>query len=107
MRARGANLTEFVVLVVAADDGVMPQTVECISHARAANVPMVVAMNKSDLPQATEQKVQRMLQDLAANDVLPTEWGGDTDVIRTSGSHRPRHRRAAWKRFCSAPSCGN
>jgi translation initiation factor IF-2 len=85
MRARGANLTDIVVLVVAADDGVMPQTVECISHARAANVPMIVALNKSDLPQATDQKVQRILQDLATNNVQPTEWGGETDVIRTSG----------------------
>jgi translation initiation factor IF-2 len=86
MRARGANLTDIVVLVVAADDGVMPQTVECISHARAANVPMIVALNKSDLPQATDQKVQRILQDLATNHVQPTEWGGETDVIRTSGT---------------------
>jgi len=81
MRARGANLTDFVVLVVAADDGVMPQTIECISHARAANVPIVVAMNKFDLPGRNEQRV---LQDLAANNVLASEWGGDTDVIRTS-----------------------
>ena len=83
MRARGANLTDFVVLVVAADDGVMPQTIECISHARAAKVPMVVAMNKIDLPSRNEQRV---LQDLATNEVLATEWGGDTDVIRTSAA---------------------
>jgi len=83
MRARGANLTDFVVLVVAADDGVMPQTVESISHARAAKVPMVVAMNKIDLPGRNEQRV---LQDLAANEVLAAEWGGDTDVIRTSAT---------------------
>ncbi len=83
MRARGANLTDFVVLVVAADDGVMPQTIECISHARAAKVPMVVAMNKIDLPGRNEQRV---LQDLAANEVLASEWGGDTDVIRTSAA---------------------
>jgi translation initiation factor IF-2 len=81
MRARGANVTDIVVLVVAADDGVMPQTVECISHAKAANVPVVVAMNKTDLPDADEQKV---LQDLANYDVLPAEWGGDVEVIRTS-----------------------
>ena len=81
MRARGANLTDIVVLVVAADDGVMPQTIECISHARAANVPMIVALNKIDLPQRNEQRV---LQDLATNHVQPTEWGGETDVIRTS-----------------------
>jgi translation initiation factor IF-2 len=82
MRARGANLTDFVVLVVAADDGVMPQTVECISHARAANVPIIVAMNKFDLPGRNEQRV---LQDLATNNVMPVEWSGDTEVIRTSG----------------------
>ncbi|HEX4071230.1 MAG TPA: translation initiation factor IF-2 [Planctomycetaceae bacterium] len=83
MRARGANLTDFVVLVVAADDGVMPQTIESISHARSAKVPMVVAMNKIDLPSRNEQRV---LQDLAAHEVLATEWGGDTDVIRTSAT---------------------
>jgi translation initiation factor IF-2 len=81
MRARGANVTDIVVLVVAADDGVMPQTIESISHAKAANVPVVVAMNKIDLPDADEQKV---LQDLANYNVLPAEWGGDVEVIRTS-----------------------
>ena len=83
MRARGANLTDFVVLVVAADDGVMPQTVESISHARAAKVPIIVAMNKFDLPGRNEQRV---LQDLASNNVMPVEWSGDTEVIRTSGT---------------------
>ena len=83
MRARGANVTDIVVLVVAADDGVMPQTIECISHAKAANVPVVVAMNKIDLPDADEQKV---LQDLANYNVLPAEWGGDVEVIRTSAT---------------------
>lgn len=82
MRARGANVTDIVVLVVAANDGVMPQTVECISHARAANVPIVVALNKSDLPDRNEQ---RALQDLAAQNVLASEWGGDIEVVRTSG----------------------
>ncbi len=82
MRARGANVTDLVVLVVAANDGVMPQTVECISHARAANVPMIVALNKSDLPDRNEQRV---LQDLAAQNVLASEWGGDVEVVRTSG----------------------
>ncbi len=82
MRARGANVTDIVVLVVAANDGVMPQTVECISHARAANVPIVVALNKSDLPDRNEQ---RALQDLAAHNVLASEWGGDVEVVRTSG----------------------
>ncbi|MGH7200801.1 MAG: translation initiation factor IF-2, partial [Planctomycetaceae bacterium] len=81
MRARGANVTDIVVLVVAADDGVMPQTVECISHARNAGVPMIVAMNKIDKPEANPQRV---LQELAAQEVLPAEWGGDTEVVRTS-----------------------
>lgn len=81
MRARGAGVTDIVVLVVAADDGVMPQTIECISHARAAGVPMIVAMNKIDLPEINEQKV---LQELAAQNVLPAEWGGDIEVVRTS-----------------------
>lgn len=83
MRARGANVTDVVVLVVAADDGVMPQTEECISHAKAAGVPIIVALNKMDLPAADPDKV---LQGLAARDVLPAEWGGDTEVVRTSGS---------------------
>jgi len=81
MRARGADVTDVVVLVVAADDGVMPQTVECISHAKSAGVPMIVALNKIDLPDTNEQKV---LQDLASHDVLPAEWGGDVEVVRTS-----------------------
>jgi len=81
MRARGANVTDIAVLVVAADDGVMPQTEEAISHARAADVPIVVALNKIDLPGVT---AQRALEQLAANELLPTEWGGDTEVIKTS-----------------------
>ena len=83
MRGRGANVTDIVVLVVAADDGVMPQTEESISHAKAAGVPMIVALNKMDVPGADES---RALQGLAARDVLPAEWGGDTEVIRTSGA---------------------
>lgn len=82
MRARGAHVTDIVVLVVAANDGVMPQTVECISHTRAAEVPMIVAMNKIDLPDRNEQRV---LTDLSTQNVLASEWGGDTEVIRTSG----------------------
>jgi translation initiation factor IF-2 len=82
MRARGANVTDVVVLVVAGDDGVMPQTEECISHAKAAGVPIVVALNKMDLPGVNEQKV---LTELSQHDVLPAEWGGDTEVVRVSG----------------------
>lgn len=81
MRARGANVTDIAVLVVAADDGIMPQTEEAISHARAANVPIVVALNKVDLPGAN---VQRAYEQLAANELLPSEWGGETEVVKTS-----------------------
>lgn len=82
MRARGANVTDVAVLVVAANDGVMPQTIEALNHARAAGVPIVVALNKSDLPDKNEQRV---LQDLASQNLLCAEWGGDTEVVRTSG----------------------
>ena len=82
MRARGANVTDIAVLVVAANDGVMPQTVEALNHARAAGVPIVVAMNKIDLPERNEQRV---LQELATHNLLAAEWGGDTEVVRTSG----------------------
>ena len=81
MRARGANMTDVVVLVVAADDGVMPQTVEAIDHARAAEVPIVVAVNKIDLPNAN---VQRALGQLGEYGLHPQQWGGDVEVIETS-----------------------
>jgi translation initiation factor IF-2 len=83
MRARGANVTDCAVIVVAADDGVMPQTEEAISHARAAGVPIVVAINKMDLPGAD---AERVYQQLAANELLPTEWGGETEVVKTSAA---------------------
>ena len=81
MRARGAQVTDIAVLVVAADDGVMPQTEEAISHARAAGVPIVVALNKIDLPGANPQ---RIYEQLAANELLPVEWGGETEVVKCS-----------------------
>ncbi|MCH8006375.1 MAG: translation initiation factor IF-2 [Planctomycetes bacterium] len=84
MRARGANVTDIVVLVVAADDGVMPQTIESISHANAAGVPIVVALNKVDKPEATEDNIQRILGQLAEHNLNPSEWGGSTEVVRTS-----------------------
>jgi translation initiation factor IF-2 len=84
MRARGANITDIVVLVVAADDGVMPQTVESINHAKAAGVPIVVALNKIDKPEATDGNVQRILGQLADQGLNPTSWGGSTEVVRTS-----------------------
>jgi len=81
LRARGANMTDIVVLVVAADDGVMPQTVEAIRHAKAANVQMIVAMNKIDLP-GTD--LHRIYGQLAEQELTPTEWGGNTEIIKTS-----------------------
>jgi translation initiation factor IF-2 len=81
MRARGANVTDIAVLVVAADDGVMPQTEEAISHIRAAEVPIVVALNKTDLPGVD---INRAMQGLSTNGLLPSEWGGDVEVIKTS-----------------------
>jgi translation initiation factor IF-2 len=83
MRARGANMTDIVVLVVSAAEGVQPQTVESINHARAAEVPIVVAMNKIDRPDANPDMV---LGQLAAQNLNPAEWGGDTEVIRTSAT---------------------
>jgi translation initiation factor IF-2 len=81
MRARGAQVTDIVVLVVAADDGVMPQTVEAIQHAKAADVPVVVAINKMDREQADPDRVKN---ELAKYDVIPEEWGGDTIFVPVS-----------------------
>jgi translation initiation factor IF-2 len=81
MRARGANMTDVVVLVVGAPEGVMPQTIESINHARAANVPIVVALNKIDRPDANPDMV---LGQLAQQGLNPVEWGGDVEVVRTS-----------------------
>jgi translation initiation factor IF-2 len=81
MRARGANVTDMVVLVVAADDGVMPQTEEAINHARAAEVPILVALNKIDRPDADSMRVK---QQLSNHGLVPEDWGGDTIMIETS-----------------------
>ncbi len=81
MRARGAKATDIAILVVAADDGIMPQTIEAINHIKAANVPMIVAINKMDKPEANPDRVK---QQLAEHGVLPEEWGGDAVVVPIS-----------------------
>lgn len=83
MRARGAQVTDIVVLIVAADDGVMPQTIEAISHAKAAKVPIVVAINKIDVPGARPDYIR---QQLAEQDLVPEEWGGQTICVETSAT---------------------
>src|SRR5208282_5389254 len=85
MRARGAKVTDIVVLVVAADDGVMPQTQEAIDHAKAANVPIVVAINKIDKPDAQPERVKRQLSDRG---LMPEEWGGDTVMVEVSAKQK-------------------
>jgi translation initiation factor IF-2 len=85
MRARGAKVTDIVVLVVAADDGVMPQTREAIDHAKAANVPIIVAINKIDKPGANPERVKRELTEL---DLMPEEWGGKTVTVEVSAKKR-------------------
>ena len=81
MRARGANATDIAILVVAADDGIMPQTVESINHAKAANVPIIVAINKMDKPTANPDKIK---EQLTKYDLIPEEWGGDTIICPIS-----------------------
>ncbi len=85
MRARGAQATDIVVLVVAADDGVMPQTVEAITHARAANVPIVVAINKIDLPNANPDRIKQQLSD---HGLVPEQWGGETIYVEVSAKRK-------------------
>ncbi|WP_044199518.1 translation initiation factor IF-2 [Hyalangium minutum] len=85
MRARGANVTDVVILVVAADDGVMPQTIEAIKHAKAAEVPIVVAINKMDVPGANPDRVKK---DLANHELVPEEWGGDTIMVPVSAKQK-------------------
>jgi len=89
MRARGANVTDIAVLVVAADDGVKPQTIEAIDHAKAAEVPIVVAINKIDKPDADPQRVKK---ELSEHNVLTEEWGGDTVCVEVSAKQKNKYR---------------
>ena len=81
MRARGAQVTDIVILVVAADDGIMPQTIEAINHAKAAGVPIIVAMNKMDKYEVNPDRVK---QGLIEQNLVPEEWGGDTMIVPVS-----------------------
>ncbi|MGL4804082.1 MAG: translation initiation factor IF-2, partial [Cetobacterium sp.] len=85
MRARGAQVTDIAILVVAADDGVMPQTIEALSHAKAANVPIIVAINKIDKPEANPMRVK---QELMEHGLVSVEWGGDTEFVEVSAKAR-------------------
>jgi translation initiation factor IF-2 len=85
MRARGAKVTDIVVIVVAADDGVMPQTLEAVDHAKAANVPIIVAINKIDKPEANPDRVKKQLADRG---LTPDDWGGDTYYVNVSAKKR-------------------
>lgn len=85
MRSRGAQVTDIVILVVSAADGVMPQTIEAINHAKAANVPIIVAVNKIDLPTANPEKIR---QEISNYGLLPEEWGGDTIMVNISAKQK-------------------
>jgi len=101
MRARGANVTDIAVLVVAADDGVMPQTEEAISHVRAAEVPIVVALNKIDLPGIN---LERVYTGLSTNELQPSEWGGEIEVVKTSATKGTASTNC-WKRCLPLQNC--
>ena len=92
MRARGAMVTDIAILVVAADDGIMPQTVESINHAKAAEIPIIVAINKMDKPDANPERVK---QQLTEYDLVPEEWGGDTIMLPHLRQDRHGHRQPA------------
>ena len=81
MRARGAMITDVAILVVAADDGIMPQTVESINHAKAANIPIIVAINKMDKPEANPERIK---EQLTKYELVPEEWGGETIICPIS-----------------------
>ena len=96
MRARGAEVTDIVIIVVAADDGVMPQTKEAVDHAKAAGVPIVVAVNKIDKPGANPDRIMSEMSELG---IMPEEWGGDTIFTQVSAK-RELVFQNCWKQCC-------
>ena len=96
MRARGAQVTDIAILVVAADDGIMPQTVEAINHAKAAGVSIIVAINKMDKPDANPDRV---MQQLTEHELVPEEWGGDVICVPVS-AHTGQESINCWRRCC-------
>ena len=102
MRARGAQITDIVVLVVAADDSVMPQTLEAISHAQAAAVPIIIAMNKTDKPDSNPDRIR---QQLSEKNILVEEWGGKYQCVELSAQDRQERRPAAREDRSSSPMC--
>ena len=104
MRARGAQATDIAIIVVAADDAVMPQTIEAIDHAKSAEVPMVFAVNKMDKPGANPDKI---FQQLSERNILVEDWGGNYQVARVSAKKRRGYRRASRKKYSSNPSYWN
>ena len=104
MRARGARATDIVVLVVAADDGVMPQTVEAVTHARAANVPVVVAVNKIDREDADPERIRHAL---AAHEVIPEDWGRRQHLRRRLGESRGRASTISWRPSACRRRCSS
>ena len=97
MRARGAMVTDIAILVVAADDGIMPQTVEAINHAKAANIPIIVAINKMDMPGANPERIK---QQLTKYELVPEEWGGEYHRLPHLRQDRRGHRQPAGDGRC-------